>query len=188
MHVPPLGYCRSSRMTRGIEMPYPGERASRLGHVSTVNSQSVAEALTRWQVSHARPTDGSAIQSLCKPLGALPDVGVGKSVRFAITVDGSDTEVEATRENPTVKVGYLRVAGSFLDLDKLKSSSSDGPFVDSARLRSSYKAASFDAALPGAGLVRPGLSGRDTWRIEVNQFLETTKFDPHRSACAQPAG
>jgi len=97
-------------------------------------------------------------------------------VRFAITVDGSESEVEATREHPTVKVGYIRVAGSFLELDKLRSAGA-GPFVDPRQVRAAHREAAFDAALPGSGLVRPGLSGVDTWRQEVDLFLRSTRFD-----------
>lgn len=97
-------------------------------------------------------------------------------MRFSITVDGSVTEVEATREHPTVKVGYIRVAGSLLELDKL-AEASKGQFVNPRMVSEAHKAAAFDAALPGSGLVRPGCTGVDTWRAEVNYFLQNTRFD-----------
>jgi hypothetical protein len=97
-------------------------------------------------------------------------------VRFSITVDGSETEVEATREHPTVKVGYIRVAGSLLELGKLQEAGR-GPFVDPRVVSEAHKAAAFDAALPGSGLVRPGSTGVDTWRQEVDHLLQNTRFD-----------
>lgn len=157
-------------------MPYPKERASRLGHVPTVNSRAVQEAFSRWQVVQAKPSDESRIAELCTPVESLASYNSSSDVRFAITVDGSDSEVEATREHPTVKVGYIRVAGSFLELDRLMAAGK-GPYVNPAEVRRSHSESAFDAALPGSGLVRPGLSGVDTWREELDHFLSATRFD-----------
>ena len=157
-------------------MPYPNERAHRLGHVPTVNNQAVQDAFSRWRVVQARPSDGSSISELCIPVNTLASPTPASDVRFAITVDGSDTEVEATREYPTVKVGYLRVAGSFVELEKLASAGA-GPFVDPRAVRQSHHESAFDAALPGSGLARPGYSGIETWRQELDHFLRLTRFD-----------
>lgn len=157
-------------------MPYPSERASRLGHVPVVNSQAVNEAFSRWEVAQATPADESRVTSLCRPVEDLDNAGVADSVRFAITVDGSDTEVEATREHPTVKVGYVRVAASFVDFDKLHAAGA-GDFVNPHLLRESHQHAAYDRALPGSGLVIPGATGVDTWRQELDRFLQDTKFD-----------
>lgn len=157
-------------------MPYPSEYAHRLGHVPTVNNSAVQEAFSRWQVVQARPDDGAGIRDLCVPVSALTSPTPVVGVRFAITVDGSDTEVEATREYPTVKVGYIRVAGSFVELEKL-ASAGVGPFVDSQEIRRAHRESAFDAALPGSGLAKPGCSGVDTWRQELDHFLGTTRFD-----------
>lgn len=157
-------------------MPYPSERASRLGHVPVVNSQAVHEAFSRWEVAQATPADESRVTSQCRPVAELEHAGVADAVRFAITVDGSDTEVEATREHPTVKVGYVRVAASFIDLDKLHQAGA-GDFVDPHMLRESHQHAAYDRALPGSGLVSPGSTGVNTWRQELDLFLHETKFD-----------
>lgn len=157
-------------------MPYPSERASRLGHVPVVNSQAVHEAFTRWEVAQAAPADENRVTALCRPVADLENGGMADGVRFAITVDGSDSEVEATREYPTIKVGYVRVAASFIDLEKLHKSGA-GDFVDPRLLREAHQHAAFDRALPGSGLVIPGLTGVDTWRQELDRFLRETKFD-----------
>ncbi len=157
-------------------MPYPSERASRLGHVPVVNSQAVHDAFSRWEVAQATPADENRVTSLCRPIEELDNEGVADAVRFAITVDGSDTEVEATREHPTIKVGYVRVAASFIDLEKLHTASA-GDFVNPLLLRESHQHAAFDRALPGSGLVIPGSTGVDTWRQELDRFLQETKFD-----------
>lgn len=114
--------------------------------------------------------------SRCRPAEDLENAEISQTVRFAITVDGSDSEVEATREHPTVKVGYLRVAASCIDIDKLHQAGA-GDFVDPHLLRLSHQHAAFDRALPGSGLVIPGLTGVNTWRQELDRFLHETKFD-----------
>lgn len=157
-------------------MPYPSERASRLGHVPVVNSQAVQDAFSRWEVAQATPADENRVTALCRPVDELDNAGVAEAVRFAITVDGSDAEVEATREHPTIKVGYVRVAASFIDFEKLHAAGV-GDFVDPHLLRESHQHAAFDRALPGSGLVIQGSTGVDTWRQELDRFLQETKFD-----------
>jgi hypothetical protein len=106
----------------------------------------------------------------------LTNGGLSRDVRFAITVDGSDAEVEATREYPTIKVGYVRVAASFIDLDKLHEAGA-ADFVNPRALRAAHQHAAFDGALPGSGLATAGMSGVDTWRQELDRLLSVTKFD-----------
>ncbi len=141
-----------------------------------VNNATVHAAFSRWVVTQATPDDEKRVTSLCRPISDLDNASVAESVRFAITVDGSDTEVEATREHPTIKVGYLRVAASFIDFEKLHASGT-GDFVNPHLLRESHQYAAFDRALPGSGLVIPGSTGVDTWRQELDRFLQETKFD-----------
>ncbi|WP_447946382.1 hypothetical protein [Microbacterium lacticum] len=141
-----------------------------------VNSLAVHDAFSRWEVAQATPEDETLVASQCQPLTALANGAASGEVRFAITVDGSDAEVEATREHPTIKVGYVRVAASFIDLDKLHQAGA-GEFVNPRELREAHQHAAFDGALPGSGLVIRGLSGVDTWRRELNQLLTTTTFD-----------
>lgn len=157
-------------------MPYPHEKAHRLGHVPVVNNEAVQDAFSRWEIAQAKPQDGSGIASMCTSVDQLDGANPSPDVDFAITVDGSDSEVEATREHPTIKVGYLRVAASFVDLNKLMKAG-EGEFVNPHTVREAHQHAAFDGALPGSGLVRPGHSGADTWRMEVDRFLRTTKFD-----------
>lgn len=157
-------------------MPYPNERASRLGHVPTVNNHAVQEAFARWEVAQEKPGDSDRVTSLCVPVNSLTSVTPAADVKFAITVDGSDSEVEVTRQHPTIKVGYIRIAGSFLDLDKI-AAAGEGPFVNPIQIRGAHSEAAFDAALPGSGLIRPGHNGRDTWRQEIDHFLRNARFD-----------
>lgn len=157
-------------------MPYPSETAPRLGHVHTASSKAVQDAFARWEVAQAKPADGTSITSLCVPVESLTARTPSSGVRFSITVDGSETEVEATRAHPTVKVGYIRVAGSLLELDRL-ADAGKGQFVNPRMVNEAHKAAAFDAALPGSGLIRPGSTGVNTWRAEVEYFMQNTRFD-----------
>jgi hypothetical protein len=157
-------------------MPYAGERASRLGHVGTVRNEAVKAALQRWTITSARPSGRDDIGRLCSRLEDLTLVGNPADVDFSITVDGSDTEVETTREHPTVKVGYMRVAGSMVRLDLFRSLA-NVRYIDPRDVRRSHTEYAFDVALPGSQLARPGLSGVDTWRIELDGFLENSRFD-----------
>lgn len=157
-------------------MPYPNEKARRLGHVPVVNSKSVQNSLERWIISTAIIDSSSEIKQACIAVDNLPGTDRSDQVLYGITVDGSDTEVEATRDHPTIKIEYLRVAASFVDFSKLKDAGK-GEFVDPRKLRESYQHAAFDGALPGSGLVQPGLTGVQTWRKELNNFFATTHFD-----------
>lgn len=157
-------------------MPYAGEKASRLGHVGTVRNEAVQAALQRWRITSARPSSRDDIDELCSALEDLMLVGNPADVDFSITVDGSDTEVETTREHPTVKVGYMRVAGSMVRLDVFRSLA-NVRYIDPREVRRSHTEYAFDVALPGSQLARPGLSGVDTWRIELDAFLQSSRFD-----------
>jgi hypothetical protein len=157
-------------------MPYPGEKASRLGHVEVARNAAVKSALQRWTVTSGTKATESEVEALSRPLAELHSAGDAKDIEFAITVDGSDTEVEATREHPTVKVGYLRVAGSMIRLDTFRELANKR-YIDPREVRSSHSEYSFDAALPGSQLALPGQSGVDTWRRELTWFLESARFD-----------
>ncbi len=157
-------------------MPYAGEKASRLGHVGTVRSQAVQDALRRWTVTSGRPDTSSEVLGLCLPVSDLPLIGNPTTVDFSITVDGSDTEVEATREHPTVKVGYLRVSGSMVRLDTFRELA-DLRYIDPRDVRRSHTEYAFDAALPGSQLARQGMSGVETWRSELDGFLRGARID-----------
>lgn len=158
-------------------MPYPGERAARLGHVPTVNNAAIQAALQGWQVTHGTATDPMTLTAACLSLADIPgQEGNADDVKYSLTVDGSDSEVEATREHPTVKVGYLRIAGSMVNLTEFRKLDTE-KIIDPRRVRRAHNEYAFDAALPGSGLVRPGMTGRDTWRYELNQFLLTSRID-----------
>jgi hypothetical protein len=157
-------------------MPYPLEKASRLGHVPTATNAAVRDALQRWSITSDKPDNGDAIVALCAGVAELEPQGALADIDFSITVDGSDTEVEVTREHPTVKVGYLRVAGSMVKLDEFRHLGQQR-YIDPRLVRRAHAEYAFDAALPGSQLARPGLTGTDTWRAELDAFLGSARFD-----------
>ncbi|MFF7890674.1 hypothetical protein ACFZDI_01840 [Streptomyces sp. NPDC007907] len=144
--------------------------------MDTVRNEAVKAALQRWEITSSRPNSKDEIESLSLPLEGLPRVGDPEDVDFSITVDGSDTEVEATRDHPTVKVGYLRVAGSMVQLDAFRALAVER-YIDPRAVRKAQTEYAFDVALPGSQLVRPGMSGVDTWRSELDAFLMSSRFD-----------
>ncbi|WP_159037253.1 hypothetical protein [Streptomyces specialis] len=144
--------------------------------METVKNEAVKAALQRWTIASARPSGKASISELCLPLGELPLVGNIDEVDFSITVDGSDTEVDTTRDHPTVKVGYLRVAGSVVRLDVFRQLSRV-KHIDPREVRKSHSEYAFDVALPGSQLTRPGMSGVETWRTELEDFLHNSRFD-----------
>lgn len=161
-------------------MPYQGEAgssATRLGHVPTASNPKVKEAMGRWNVTPSVTPPADKVAELCCDLADLPgQVGDAGIVKHSITVDGSDEEVEATREFPTVKVGYIRIAGSLVDLEKFRHDAGD-PFPNPVLLRKARESVAFDAALPGSGLAINGLTAADTWRTELTTFLTSSRFD-----------
>ncbi len=161
-------------------MPYANEKASRLGHVGTVRSEAVLSALQRWTITSSRPKSGEEIKENCRPLSDLQQHGKLEDIDFSITIDGSDTEVETTREHPTVKVGYLRVAGSVVRIDAFREQAKLR-YVDPRIVRQSHTEYAFDVALPGSQLALPGMSGVDTWRSELDAFLHGSRFDSSTS-------
>lgn len=157
-------------------MPFRSERANRLGHVPIVNNQRVQEAFARWAIQHTSTKSREELTGLVIPIESLPNTGAQDVANFALSVDGSDTEVEATREYPTIKVGYIRIAAGLVDIEQLRESGRSD-FVNPRKLRQSHQHAAFDGAFPGSGLAASDKSGRDTWREEVNRFLFESRID-----------
>lgn len=155
-------------------MPYQGasdgafERARRVGHVPTAASPIVQEALTRWEVPAVDPHP-SAVLDQCVALEDLPSPS-RPDTRFVIAFDGSPQEVAARSEYPSVRVGYLQVAGVFVDLAKFFNSSR-GAFVDPRLLARASTTNIVNAVLPGSNVTAPGLTATENWRAELQRLL-----------------
>jgi hypothetical protein len=154
-------------------MPYEGEFAPRLGHVPTASNPAVEAAMQQWDIP-AFTADPSLIKSKIIDVGTLVQAARAQT-RFAFAFDGSDLEIPARAEYPSVTVGFIQIAGALVDLDQFFASY-DRNLVDPRLLRKAMDARSIQSVLPGSMVVRPGMSGVDTWRYELNEMFLNTGF------------
>ena len=96
-------------------MPYNNERASRIGHLPLAQSPVITTALSRWQVPLVDPASPTEIQSRLMPVDALLSPPRPECVT-AFAFDGSNQEVEVRTDYPSVRVGYIQVAGVMVKL------------------------------------------------------------------------
>lgn len=155
-------------------MPYEREFAPRLGHVSAASSAAIRQAMTRWTIP-ATTADKSEIKKRIIPLTDLAREESRSSPRFAFAFDGSDVEIPAREEYPSVTVGFLQIGGALVDLDKFFDSDDHG-LVDPRKLRQAMDARSIQSVLPGSMIVRPGLTGVQTWRLELDEMFRSSGF------------
>lgn len=154
-------------------MPYEGERASRLGHVPAATNAAIDAAMQQWDVP-AFTADPGVIASMVAPRQSLAEEP-RPATRFAFAFDGSDLEIPARLEYPSVTVGFLQVAGALVDLEAFFNSY-DRDLVDPRKLRQAMDARAIQSVLPGSMVVRPGMSGVETWRYELNEMFSNTGF------------
>lgn len=159
-------------------MPYQGERASRLAHVSIVRNEAVREAMDRWEVAQRTTGNKSEVQDSCRQVGDLAGEGLSDLVIATVSVDGSGDEIEVTRDYPSARVGYMRIAGSCLSLARFADSQKDR-FVDTRKLRQSYDFEAIEMVLPSSGIVskKSNATSLETWRQEITRFLVDHKFN-----------
>ncbi|GAB2734062.1 zinc ribbon domain-containing protein [Nocardioides pakistanensis] len=152
-------------------MPYQGERASRLGHVATAQSDLVTQALSRYRVAANEAATTRQVASLCAPLTDLDLPVRPESVSRAIALDGSASELPiAASGGRTVRLGFVRVAGVALDLDGIRDLSTER-FIDPVAESRTRRPASLDYALPGAGVSIEGRSSLDSYREAIDSML-----------------
>lgn len=155
-------------------MPYEREFAPRLGHVSAASSSAIQQALTRWNIP-ALTADTGEIEKRIVAVDRLSAEQGRPPPKFAFAFDGSDIEVPARLEYPSVTVGFLQIGGALVDLDKFFDSDDDG-LVDPRKLRQAMDARSIQSVLPGSMIVRPGMTGVETWRLELDDMFRTSGF------------
>lgn len=156
-------------------MPYEREFAPRLGHVSAASSAAIQHAMTRWNIP-AVTADHSEIKKRLVPIEKLDVEEIRPASKFAFAFDGSDIEVPARQEYPSVTVGFLQIGGALVDLDKFFDSEDRG-LVDPRKLRQAMDARSIQSVLPGSMIVRPGLTGVETWRLELDDMFRSSGFN-----------
>ncbi|MEU8194407.1 hypothetical protein AB0C10_11575 [Microbispora amethystogenes] len=157
-------------------MPYNQERASRIGHVPTVLSQAIAQAMERWEIPSLEVEEPRHIIERLVPLTDLkrdqrPDP------TFVIAFDGSNQEVEARAGYPSVRVGYLQIAGVYVNIAQFLSANRTG-LVNARELERSQITQTVNSVLPGSNVHLRGLQGKDTWRLELARaFSESNITD-----------
>lgn len=156
-------------------MPYEREFAPRLGHVSAASSAAIQHAMTRWNIP-AVTADHGEIEKRLVPIEKLDVEEIRPAPKFAFAFDGSDIEVPARQEYPSVTVGFLQIGGALVDLDKFFDSEDRG-LVDPRKLRQAMDARSIQSVLPGSMIVRPGLTGVETWRLELDDMFRSSGFN-----------
>lgn len=152
-------------------MPYPQERASRLGQVPIAQSPIVTEALARWETPSVQITSPTTITERTRRLDELGSTSRPPTM-FVMAFDGSNQEVEARTNYPSVRVGFLQVGAVLLNVPKFLNSRVEG-LVDARRLQKAQTTKIINAVLPSSQVTVPGMSGVDSWR----QALYTTFCD-----------
>lgn len=144
------------------------ERARRVGHVPTAESPVVQEALQRWDIPAVDPHPPAVVER-CVPVDDLPSIPRPET-RYIIAFDGSPQEVAARTEYPSVRVGYIQIAGVFVDLQRFFGSTT-GAFIDPRLLARAATTNIVNAVLPGSNVVAPGLTPTENWRNELQHLL-----------------
>ncbi|MFJ4860131.1 hypothetical protein [Streptomyces sp. NPDC088748] len=157
-------------------MPYDHERASRIGHVQTALSPAIIEAMERWQTPSLEVGDPTHIKDRITSLESLV-MDERPNPTFAIAFDGSNQEVEARPGYPSVRVGYIQIAGVYVDIFKFLGANNSG-LVDSRQLERAQITQTVNSVLPGANVFLNGITGRDSWRAEFDRsFAESEITD-----------
>jgi hypothetical protein len=148
-------------------VPYSEERASRIGHVPTAQSPAIAEAMKRWEIPSLSTDDPAHITSRLAPLHDLP-YDLRPDPLFTIAFDGSNQEVEARAGYPSVRVGYLQIAGVYLDINRFLHASRTG-LVNARELEKAQITQTVNSVLPGSNVYLKQRTGIDTWRAEFTR-------------------
>ncbi|QKW29146.1 hypothetical protein HUT11_25830 [Streptomyces seoulensis] len=155
-------------------MPYEQERASRIGHVPTVLSPAIAEAMERWQTPSLEVGEPTHITSRLVPLADLV-LDQRPEPTYAIAFDGSNQEVEARAGYPSVRVGYMQIAGVYVNIAQFLGANSAG-LVNARELEKSHITQTVNAVLPGSNVHLKGLKGKETWRAELAHSFVTSNI------------
>ncbi|MFD8301520.1 hypothetical protein ACFV29_04050 [Streptomyces sp. NPDC059690] len=95
---------------------------------------------------------------------------------FTIAFDGSNQEVEARPGYPSVRVGYIQIAGVYVDIIKFLNANRTG-LVDARELERAQITQTVNSVLPGSNVFLKGITGRDTWRAEFDRSFAESKID-----------
>jgi len=157
-------------------MPYDDgrggyERARRLGHSAAV-LQAIADERDYF-IPATRIAGTDWLEQLLVPAA---DLGLRKTPKWVIAIDGSRQEVEARAEFPSVLYAFFQVAAVLVDLDVLDTESRQ-TFVDPAQIRKARTTHLLGGDLPSSGAyIRPGKDARESWRMAIFEIFSTRRL------------
>ncbi|TFE24621.1 hypothetical protein E0F15_21265 [Frankia sp. B2] len=154
-------------------MPYTNENASRLGHVIAARSPVIADAMARWSTPSVSDQDPPEVTKRCISLDSLPDLSPPPT--YAIAFDGSNQEVEARAGYPSVRVGFVQIAGAYIDIEDFLTARTMG-LVDARRLERAQITQTVNSVLPGSNVYLPGANGVNSWRIELSSSFDSQQI------------
>ncbi|MEZ0108637.1 hypothetical protein ABH920_002638 [Catenulispora sp. EB89] len=148
-------------------MPYDAERASRIGHVPIAMSPAIIAAMSRW-ITPAIDVDEPA--HITSRLVAVDDIPRDQrpETTFTIAFDGSNQEDVARVGFPSIRVGYLQIAGVYVSIAQFLGASRTG-LVNARELERSQITQTVNAVLPGSNVHLPGMKGKESWRAELDR-------------------
>jgi hypothetical protein len=146
-------------------MPYPQETAHRLGHLPIAQSPIITEAIARWETPTVQVSDPHSITQRTFDLATFASPR-RPATSHVVAFDGSNQEVEAKTKYPSIRVGFIQVGAVLLDLEKFLNSREEG-LVNARRLQEAQTTKIVNAVLPSSQVMRPGMSGVDSWRVEL---------------------
>ncbi|WP_157436535.1 hypothetical protein [Actinospica robiniae] len=106
-----------------------------------------------------------AVVSRCHDLSEL-SLDRHNGPTFVISFDGSDQEIEARQAYPSVRVGYIQIAGVLVRVDEFLNARVDG-LVDARKVQRAQTRQTIQTVLPGSQVTRPKMSGVESWRVEL---------------------
>jgi hypothetical protein len=160
-------------------MPYvrPGgipERAHRLGHRTAALDPAIRDALTAEIVP-------AELDGLLVPADNLPDYPLPEPLS-AVAVDGSPQEVEVRPDFPSARVGYVQVAGVWVDLRTMLARPTNG-FVDPEEMARASVARLLNGVLPTSVITfAAGQNAHTSWRHAVEDLFRTRSIEDSTGA------
>ncbi|NYF40930.1 hypothetical protein [Streptosporangium sandarakinum] len=100
---------------------------------------------------------------------------------FTIAFDGSNQEVEARAGYPSVRVGYMQIAGVYVNIAQFLNANRSG-LVNARELEKSQITQTVNSVLPGSNVHLKGLKGKETWRAELNRSFGESSITDFGSA------
>jgi hypothetical protein len=131
--------------------------------------------MARWHTPALEVGDPTHITSRLTPLGSIPR-DQRPEPTFAIAFDGSNQEVEARPGYPSVRVGYVQIAGVYVDIPRFLRANRSG-LVDARELERAQITQTVNSVLPGSNVFLKGITGRDTWRAEFDRSFAESEID-----------